>query len=140
MSGDALTPEEKRARLLEARAKKDAADEQRKLDAEFARLELAERLEKELGGPEGQQFAIYDATGLGEGLFAVKLGPSVLWKAYWDSKMTDVDKCDLVTQCIAYPTKEEYLAARGRRMAIDTVLVTYLGRLNGLNYEIQEKK
>lgn len=140
MSADIPTADEKRARLLEARQRREAADEQRRLDAELERLDLVERFEKELGGPEGQQFAIYDATGLGEGFFVVKLGPSVLWKTYWDSKMSDVDKCDLVSQCIVHPSKEDYLAARGRRMAIDTVLVTYLGRLNGLNYEIQEKK
>ncbi len=136
----AATLDEKRARVAAAKRAKDAAEEARKLDAEIERLDLAERFEKELGGPEGQQFAILDKTKCGEGLFVVKLAPSIVWKTYWDSKMTDVDRCDLVSQCIVHPAKETYLAARGRRMGIDAELTKALGILNGLQLDIDEGK
>jgi hypothetical protein len=124
--------DDRRARVLAAKQRKAAAEEERALDGEVQRLELAERFERELGGPEGQQFAIHDATDVGEGFFVVKLAPSITFKTYWDSKMTDVDRCDFVTSCLVYPTREVYLAARGRRMGIDAVLSDMLGALNGL--------
>lgn len=135
-----LTLDEKRARVNAANRAKAAREEDRKLNAELERLDLAERFEKELGGPEGQQFAILDMTKRGEGLFVVKLAPSIIWKTYWDSKMTDVDRCDLVTACIVHPAKEEYLAARGRRQGIDAELTKLLGALNGLQIDIDEGK
>lgn len=136
----ALTAEEKRSRVLAARQRNDEREEQRKLDAEYERCELAERFEKELGGREGEQFAILDETSCGEGFFVVKLGPSILWKTYWDSKMNDVDRCDLVTNCIVHPTKEHYLAARGRRQGIDAELTKLIGKLNGLRIGADEGK
>ncbi len=134
------TLDEKRARVNAARAAKAANEEERKLNAEIERLDLSERFEKELGGPEGQQFAILDMTKRGEGLFVVKLAQSIVWKTYWDSKMTEVDRCDLVTQCIVHPSKEVYLAARGRRQGIDAELTKLLGALNGLQIDIEEGK
>lgn len=134
------TLEEKRARVAAARQAQAASDEARKLDAELERLELVERFERELGGPEGQQFAILDSTRQGEGFFVVKLGPSMLWKTYWDSKMTDVDKCDLVAPCIVHPAKDVYLAARGRRLGIDAELTKLLGALNGLQINTEQGK
>lgn len=135
-----MTSDEKRARVLAARRTNEMLEAERKLDAEVERLDLVERFQKELGGPEGEQFAIYDATDRGEGFFVVKLGPSILWKTYWDSQMTEVDRCDLVSACIVHPPKEAYLAARGRRMGIDAVLTKMLGRLNGLDIAADEKK
>jgi hypothetical protein len=135
-----LTVDEKRTRVNAARAKRELAEEDRKLDAEFARLELVERFERELGGREGQQFAIHDATDVGEGLFVVKLAPAIVWKTYWDSKMTDVDRCDLITPCIVHPDKETYLAARGRRQGIDAELTNLLAKLNGLKAKGLEGK
>lgn len=140
-TGDAeLTVEEKRAFVAAAKQRRDAREEQRKLDAKYEHDKLSERFESELGGPEGQQFAILDMTSVGEGMFVVKLGPSILWKTYWDSKMTDVDKCDLVAACIVHPSKEQYLAARGRRQGIDAVLTNMLGKLNGLKLDYEEGK
>lgn len=136
----AATLDEKRARVLSAKRAKDAAEETRKLDADIERLDLAERFERELNGPEGQQFAILDMTKRGEGLFVVKLAPSIVWKTYWDSKMTEVDRCDLVSACIVHPTKDAYLAARGRRQGIDAELTKLLGALNGLQIDIDEGK
>lgn len=127
-----LTSDEKRARVVAAKRQKETLEEERKLDAEFARLELEERFTRELGGPEGQQFAIYDATRVGEGLFVVKLGPSILWRTYWDSQMTEVDRSDLVSACIVHPSKEDYLAARSRRLGIDAELTKLLAELNGV--------
>ncbi len=132
--------DDRRARLLAAKQRRDAAAEEARLDAEIERLELVERFEKELAGGEGKQFAVYDATECGEGFFVVKLGPSILWKTYWDSQMTDVDRCDLVSACIVHPEKETYLAARGRRMGIDAELTKLLGKLNGLEIAGTQKK
>lgn len=134
------TLDEKRTRVLAAKRRKEAAEEERKLDADVERLDLVERFEKELGGEEGQQFAILDMTKRGEGFFVVKLGPSILWKTYWDSKMNEVDRSDLVGACIVHPSKDEYLAARGRRQGIDAELTKLLGALNGLQIDIEEKK
>ena len=138
--GTEATLEEKRVRVLAAKRRREAAEEERKLNAEVERLDLAERFETELGGPEGQQFAILDMTKRGEGLFVVKLAPSIIWKTYWDSKMTEVDRCDLVSACIVHPAKDAYLAARGRRQGIDAELTKLLGALNGLQIEIDEGK
>ncbi len=134
------TLDEKRARVLAAKRAKDANEEERKLNAEIERLDLEERFEKELGGPAGQQFAVLDMTKRGEGLFVVKLAPSIVWKTYWDSKMTEVDRCDLVSACIVHPAKDAYLAARGRRQGIDAELTKLLGALNGLQIDIDEGK
>ncbi len=131
---------DKRARVLAARSKAQAKAESRKLDAEYDRLELVERFERETAGEEGQQFAILDCTGLGEGFFVVKLAPGIIWKNYWDSKMTDVDRCDLVTACLAYPEKTDYLAARNRRVGIDVELTNLVARLNGLKGKEDEGK
>ncbi len=136
----AATLDEKRARVNAAKSAKAAHEEERKLDAEIERLDLAERFAKELGGPEGHQFAILDMTKRGEGLFVVKLAPSIVWKTYFDSKMSDVDRCDLVSACIVHPAKETYLAARGRRLGIDAELTKLLGALNGLQIDIDEGK
>ncbi len=106
------TNEEKRARVVAARQAKELAEETRRLDAELEKT--------------------------GEGFFVVKLGPSILWKTYWDSKMTDVDRCDLVTPCIVHPAKEQYLAARGRRQGIDAELTKLLGALNGLQFSTDQ--
>lgn len=138
--GVELTNEQKRARVLEARKQRDEREEQRKLDAEFERSELAARFEKECGGSEGQQFAILDSTDIGEGFFVVKLAPSIIWKTYWDSKMTEVDRCDLVSACIAHPAKDVYLAARGRRQGIDAELTKLLAALNGLKVDKETGK
>lgn len=136
----ALSVDAKRARILAAKRKKEAEAESSSLDAEIERLNLEEHFERELHGKEGQQFSIYDATECGEGFFVVKLGPSILWKTYWDSQMNEVDRCDLVSACIVHPAKDAYLAARGRRMGIDAELVKHLGRLNGLEIAATEKK
>jgi hypothetical protein len=122
----------KRARVLAARVKAQEDLENRKLDADCERLSLLERLERETGGKDGQQFGILDCTDIGEGFFAVKLAPSIIWKNYWDSKMTDVDRCDLITACLAHPEKTDYLAARNRRNGIDVELCNLVAKLNGL--------
>ncbi len=136
----ALTLEEKRARVAEAARRKEAEDEVREVETAFTRLELRERFEKELGGPEGQQFMIHDATDVGEGFFVVKLAPSIVYKTYWDSKNTDVDRCDFVKQCVVYPAVPAYLAARGRRQGIDAVLADMLALLNGLKSRAESGK
>lgn len=135
-----LSLEEKRARLREAEQKRAEESQARKLDAQIARLELVERLERELNGREGQQFAIFDATHLGEGFFAVKLGEAILMKRFMESEMTDVDRCDFVSPCIVHPSKEDYLAARARRPGIDIELSNRLAGLFGLKLKVDEGK
>lgn len=142
MTDEAKKPSaaEMRTRLLEARRARDEQAELEQLERDFARLELREQLEKETNGKEGKQFAIYDASAVGEGLFAVKLGPAVLFQTFMDSERTPVDRCDFVTHCIAHPSKEDYLAARGRRPGIDIELSNRLAKLYGLDIEIKEGK
>ena len=135
----AETPDAKRARLLAAARQREEARAAKRAEAEVRRLELVEQFEAELG-PEGEKFAVHDATGIGEGFFVVKLGEPILFQRYLDSKMTPADRCDFVSQCIAYPEKDMYLAARGRRQGIDIELVNLLGALNGVKLKNDEGK
>lgn len=136
----ALSNDEKRALIKAAEQKRVLDEEQSKLDAQWERHQLVERFERELGGKEGQQFAICDATHLGEGFFVVKLGPAILMKTFFDSEMNDVDRCDFVAPCIVHPSKEAYLAARERRNGFDIELSNRLAGLYGLKLKVNEGK
>lgn len=134
-----LTAEEKRQYVRAQQQQQDEAETNRKLDAEYQRALLVARFKKELGA-EGEHFAVLDMTHVGEGFFVVKLAPSIVWKTYWESKMTTVDEHDLVSACIVHPDRDTYLAARGRRQGIDVELGKLVGRLNGLRIGVDQGK
>lgn len=140
MSGEPKSLDDMRAAVVAAKQKKDAEEQDRRVTNEYERLQLAERFEKDLGGKEHEQFEILDMTLCGEGFFVVKLAPSIVWKTYWESKMTTVDQCDLVSGCIVHPPKDDYLAARNRRQGIDAELTKLVGRLNGLHLGVEQGK
>jgi hypothetical protein len=131
--------EAKRARLREAQAKREQALEDKKLDADIERLELVEKYERDLG-PEGQAFAIYDASHVGEGFFVVKHGEAVLYTTFMESKLTPADRYDFVAPCIVHPTREKFDAAQARRPGINVELSNRLVSLYGIKLKTDEGK
>jgi len=109
--------EEKRKRLEELRladAKRQQARESEAEDLELERLELVDKLEKE-HGPQGRAFEVVDATDLGEGFFAVKLGPSVHYAKIKASKVTDADLHGFIAPNLVFPSVEQFAEVCGRR-------------------------
>ena len=135
----AETFEAKRARLLASKKTRDAEREAKKRAAEVERLELAERFERELG-PEGEAFAVYDASSVGEGIFVIKLGEAVLYTTFMESKMTPGDRYDFVSSCIVHPSKAAYDQAQLRRPGINVELSNKLAALFGLKIKADEGK
>ena len=121
-------------RLAAARAEKAKREEARQAErnaAELAKLELEEKLEKELGGPLGRAFAIVDVSELGEGHVAVKLGLDVLWNTFKASKMSVADVDAFVAPCVAHPSVDEYRAIIRRRPYIADRCAAALAKLYG---------
>lgn len=136
-----LTAEEKRTRIAAAKQKALEAEDERKLDAQIERIELAEKFEPALAGKDiGTEHAIYDATARAEGFFVVKRREAILFRTFMDSKMGEVERCDFVSTCIVHPDKEAYLAARGRLPGIDIELSNRLAVLYGADLKGVEGK
>ncbi len=126
-----LSLQERLAKAREAKAKREAKAQQDREAAELARLELEERLEAQLGGPVGRAFAIVDASEIGEGHIAVKLGEDVLWNAFKASKMNVVDVDAFVTPCVVHPTVDDFRKIVKRRPFIADRCATALAALYG---------
>lgn len=135
----AETPREKLSRLRESNQKRDKDREEKKVLDEIERLELIAKFEKELG-PEGQAFAIYDATHAGEGFFVVKHGEAVLYTSFMESKITPTDRYDFVAPCVVHPTRAEFDAAQSRRPGINIELSNRLVGLYGIKIKTEEGK
>lgn len=130
-------------RLAHVRAEKarQAAEDKEKQDlAEIERFELAERFSKELGGKEGEAFAVIDATVTGDGFIVVKLGASVLWRTYVASTQGVVDLDALVSPCVVYPTLPEYRSIVARRTIIATTCANALTELYGFKASYDKGK
>ena len=122
------------ARLAEVRAEKQRraeAEEAERDEQEIQRFELVERFERETNGREGVDFAIVDVNDVREGFVVVKLGEAVLWKAFSNSKMTEVDLDAFTLPCVAYPDKDEYRKMVAKRGAIGIRVATALSGLYG---------
>ncbi len=124
---------EAKAARLEAKAEADDA-----LELQF--LELEEKFEKDLSGPRGSKFEILDLRDLCEGFVVVRLGESVLYKRFKNSKMTDDDARELVLPCVVYPTVDEFKALLLRRDAVLGRVANAAGTLHGLNLKAETGK
>jgi len=122
----------KLAAAREAKAAREAALQVEREEAEIARAELVERLEHETGGREGDAFAIVDATDVRAGFVVVKLGDFVLFKAFSNSKMTEVDVDAFVLPCVVHPSKDEYRKLAMQRAAIPLRCANALASLYGV--------
>lgn len=137
--GGPETFEEKRTRLRALDAERGKARAAAKQDAEIAVLELRDRFERELG-PEGQAYAMFDASSVGEGIFVVKLGEGILYTTFMESKLTPVDRYDFVAPCVVYPSRSDYDRAQARRPGLNVELSNRLAGLFGLKLKADEGK
>ena len=131
-----------KAKLAAARAEKEAREAARvaKLEAlELERLELEAKLEKELG-PLGERFEIVDASDVGEGFIAVRLGEELLWKRFSSSPMAQADAHDFVTPCVVHPETDRFLAIVGRRPALLDRCASACASLYGLKLKAARGK
>lgn len=138
-------------KLAELRAKKEAkleAKAKQREAVEIEILELEERLESELG-ERGKAFEIVDCSSHGEGIIAVKLGPSILHKAFMNhlAKVSE-EKCApheamvdaYVTPCLVQPSVDVYRAIVARRPVIADRVSNALATLFGVRLENERKK
>lgn len=107
--------------------------------AELERLELVEKFEQELGR-DGRDFAVVDVSDLGEGHVVVKLGEPVLYKAFTNSKMTEMDIDAFVFPCVVHPTKDVYRKLAVRRPGAVQRCLLALSKLYGLKVGDDQKK
>ncbi len=96
--------QEKRARLLAAKASREAEAAAKAEAIEFAVLELEDRLATEVGGVRGVD---WDIVGHGEILIGVKRGPSLAFKGFQNSKQSEADVITLVKACAVSPDPKE---------------------------------
>lgn len=95
---------EKRARLLAAKAAREAEAAAKVEAIELAVLELEDRLATEVGGARGVD---WDIVGHGEILIGIRRGPSLAFKGFQGSKQTEADIIGLVKTCAVSPDPSE---------------------------------
>lgn len=134
------TVAEQLARYRDAKAKREELERLEKDANELARFQLVDRLESELHGKEGRDFAIVDLTKYGEGFIAVKLGEAVHWKSYSASKMNEVDTEVFVIPNLVHPSKEEYRKIVMRRPFAADRSATALADLYGVDLQARTGK
>lgn len=133
------TTAEKLARLQQNRAKREKGRDEKRLEREVRKLELAEEFEAKLGA-EGSEFFIYDSGHLDDPLFVVKRGLLIQYTKYEDSKQTHADRFDFVSPSVVHPTLDEYKVARENRIGIEVELANRLAKLYGLNVKVDSGK
>ena len=131
--------EERRARLLEQKAERDATRRARLAAREVERLELAERYELELGA-EGSEFAIFDSGHVDDPLVVVKRPALVQWSKYEQSKQTPIDRFDFVRPSIVHPAEAEWNALREKRPGVEIQASNLMAHMMGLKVEADAGK
>lgn len=139
MSEAKKDPAERLAELRKNKAERDQKAREEAAAAELARLELEEKYEKELG-PLGRAFVIVDASDLGEGFIAMKLGEDVLWNTFKASNMNVVDTEAFVLPCVVHPSKDDYRKIVKRRAFIADRCAGELATLYGVKLKADAGK
>lgn len=111
--------------LRAAKAAREAAAAEKKAADEYLELELSDRFSRE--GAEGVDFRIVRTLA---GPIVLKLGPSILWKAYFKSKNEEADLANFVLQQVAYPEKSAYLAIVNKHEGLIVALENVLSRMH----------
>jgi len=149
MSDETKTQDDLAERLAAARARKAVKESAKSVDrarSELEKLELEERFEKELGGPLGQAFAIVDASHVGEGFIAIKLGEDVLWNTYKSAVASRKDGANVVETesyvlpCVVHPSKDDYRKIVKRRPFLSDECALALSGLYGFKRKDEEGK
>lgn len=107
--------------------------------AAVEQLKLIGKLSKE-HGPIGQKFVLVDASNLGEGCIAMKLGSESDFNAFMGSDLGPVPKQAFVEPCVVHPTKDEFRALVSRRPAILSTCANALVELHGSEARIVSGK
>jgi hypothetical protein len=101
-TGTSETPEQKRKRLLAARAAREAAAAQADADQELRVLEL-----EDLFSVTGKRSFDFEILEHGGNILVVRRGSGLLFKSFTGSKMTEKDTIDFVKECALHPSKDE---------------------------------
>jgi hypothetical protein len=129
--------------LAEARAKmvaREAAEQAERDAAELEGFNLLERFEGETNGREGVDFAVVDLTDVKEGFVVVKLGEAALFKAFANSKMSEVDVDAFVLPNVLHPSKDEFRRITSRRPFCGVRCASALSALYGVRAKGEEGK
>jgi len=133
------------AELREAKAKRDAAREEKEEKAnELEYLELEAKFDAELG-PRGRAFEIINATSLGEGFIVLKLGSGILWRNFEKALQKKdgpsvVDVESLIIPNLVHPSPEKYRQIVMDRPFVADRCASALGDLYGVKAEHDKGK
>jgi hypothetical protein len=131
--------EERRAKALEWKAKRDAEAKAAAEQAEIEELELEQRF-SDGAARRGRDFEIVNLSDLGEGFVVVKLGEAVHHTSFVAGKQDEASVNRYVLPNVVHPTREQFKAIFNRRPQVLIRSANALATLYGVRKEADAGK